>query len=447
MKKISTQAHFGQRGINFIERRMLDMGCLWHPTGQLEAGIDGFLELRNPTTGELPGVVLAVQSKATSGRFQTETDHAFDYLCQPADLEYWLSGSWPVILVCSRPDTNEAYWISVKDYFRDPGRRRSRKAHFEKRNDAFGRDALPALLALGSAQDAGLYLNPPPKPERLVTNLLPVEQFPETFMVAETVFRHPKEVWDALRTQSSAGPAQWILIKQQILSFHDLTQPPWLEICDQGTADTLRVSEWSESDSAEQKRQLVWLLSRTLVDILAPLGVRYDRRLDLLYFGPTRSLTARSVRYYSQKKRASRIIFQGYPSKKDRSQIAFYRHNAVDVRFHRFDGRWYLQLAPTYHFTSDGVNHHPWRESYLSGIKRQESNAAVLGQVIMWADLLKHRSTGLFESPLRFGSLLALAAAVGITDALWLSTEEPEELPDASANEDDLWLFAPEADE
>ncbi len=444
MKKITAQAHLGQRGINLLEKRALDMGCLWHPTGQLEAGIDGFLELRDSESGELPGAVLAVQSKATAGPFQAETDDGFDYLCQQADLEYWLSGSWPIILVCSRPDSNEAYWIPVKEYFRDPGQRRSRKAHFDKHKNALTREALPALLGLGSAPDAGLYLDPPPKPEQLTANLLPVEEFPDSFMVAETELRTPREIWEALRGLGANTPAQWIFVNRRIFAFHDLRQPPWLDVCDQGTADTFSVREWAESEDEEQRRQLVWLLNRTLVDILGPLGVRYDRRLGLLYFAATRTLVARPVRYYAQKRRSSRIVFQGYPSKRDPSKIAYYRHSALDARFLPLDARWFLQLMPTYHYTSDGYAHHPFREQYLSGIKRLEHNAAILGQLTMWADLLIHRSTGLFASPLRFGPLVTLSAPVGVPDAVWLSAEDSSEPELDTANGSDLWLFPEE---
>ncbi len=30
-----------------MERRLLEMGFLWHPSGGVEAGIDGRLEIRN----------------------------------------------------------------------------------------------------------------------------------------------------------------------------------------------------------------------------------------------------------------------------------------------------------------------------------------------------------------------------------------------------------------
>ncbi len=40
-KKIHKNSLLGQRGINLIERRVLEMGFIWYPTGSVEAGIDG----------------------------------------------------------------------------------------------------------------------------------------------------------------------------------------------------------------------------------------------------------------------------------------------------------------------------------------------------------------------------------------------------------------------
>src|SRR5207249_3114037 len=113
-------------GINLIESVVLRMGFLWHQTGGLEAGTDGFIEIRDPATGEVTNSILQLQSRAFSSRFTAETDHSFEYLCEQKDLDYWLSGNVPFILVISRPASQEAYWVSIKEYFKDPSVRRTR---------------------------------------------------------------------------------------------------------------------------------------------------------------------------------------------------------------------------------------------------------------------------------------------------------------------------------
>ena len=126
-KKIHTNSIIGEQGINLIQRIVLGMGFMWYPSGGTEAGIDGTIELRDPATGEAFNTIIGVQSKATSGTFTAETTTRFEYLCHARDLDYWLRGNVPVILVVSRPRTNEAYWVSVKDYFKDAAARQSRR--------------------------------------------------------------------------------------------------------------------------------------------------------------------------------------------------------------------------------------------------------------------------------------------------------------------------------
>jgi hypothetical protein len=52
-KKISEQQRIGQQGVHLLGGRLLSVGLSFHPNGPLDAGIDGFLELRDPETGEV----------------------------------------------------------------------------------------------------------------------------------------------------------------------------------------------------------------------------------------------------------------------------------------------------------------------------------------------------------------------------------------------------------
>src|SRR5216683_4910369 len=109
-KIITSQSIIGQQGISLIQNRVLQIKWLWHQTSVFDAGIDGYIELRDPTTGAALNSIIQVQSRATQGRFTAETDTSFEYLCSEKELGYWLAGNAPVILICSRPNTDEAYW-------------------------------------------------------------------------------------------------------------------------------------------------------------------------------------------------------------------------------------------------------------------------------------------------------------------------------------------------
>ena len=103
-KRITKAQVLGEKGVTLVSRRLLDMGFLWHPTNApVEAGIDGFIELRDPETGEVANTWIAVQSKART-KLGKETDSSFEFTCERKDLEYWRHGNMPVLLVVSRPD-------------------------------------------------------------------------------------------------------------------------------------------------------------------------------------------------------------------------------------------------------------------------------------------------------------------------------------------------------
>ncbi len=194
-KKIGNSDMIGARGVNLIERRILEMCFLWYPSGGVEAGIDGRLEIRNEDA-EVTNCIISVQSKATDGAFEGETDSELTFTCNERDLRYWLKGNLPVILVYSRSRTDEAYWLSVKDYFSDPIQRATRKLRFKKSRDSFDVSAKDVVRKLALPDDGGLYLGATPKHETIFTDLLPVAEFPERFYYAHTTFTSHKQALD-----------------------------------------------------------------------------------------------------------------------------------------------------------------------------------------------------------------------------------------------------------
>jgi hypothetical protein len=83
-KKVHVNSIIGEQGVNLIQRVVLGMGFVWYPTGGVEAGIDGIIEIRDPTTGEVSNSIVQVQSKATTKPFQSETETGFEFRrCEP----------------------------------------------------------------------------------------------------------------------------------------------------------------------------------------------------------------------------------------------------------------------------------------------------------------------------------------------------------------------------
>ncbi|MFB3924331.1 MAG: DUF4365 domain-containing protein [Terriglobia bacterium] len=423
MKKILHTDIVGKQGINLIEKVCYEMDFLWHATG-LEAGIDGHIEIRNANTGEVTNLVIQVQSKATEQSFEAETETSLSYTCRERDLEYWLAGNAPVVLIRSRPKTHEAYWVPLKEYFTDLNRRKSRKIVFDKKSDRFDRTARDRLLHLAVPADSGLYLGASPKQETIYSDLLRLSRFPDCYFVARTEFRTRGEVFALLREITPNVRGEWILRDKQIYSFHDLTTPPWTQISEGGTVEEHNTSEWALTDSADRQKRFVELLNACLREQLYARGVIFSRENQYYFWRATPDLSPITFAYQSREKRAERTVFKGYPSKSDHTRMSYYRHSAFEGRFVRYDGQWFLQIKPTYHYTRDGWQLSRFQPDALSGIKRLEKNQAVNGQVIAWGHLLQE--TTLFDKPprfLEFTALLEFPIDAGLDDESWLKRE------------------------
>lgn len=151
------------------------MGHHWHPgSGDLDTGIDGEIELVDVSTDEVRNFRIGVQSKATEGIWRSETDEGFFYRAKPTDISYWLGGNQPVLLVCSRPKSDEAYFRDVHQWASDPKTRATGLVDFDKRRDRFDADAADRLFTAEAR--VPIVLEPPgplPRPETAKSNLLP----------------------------------------------------------------------------------------------------------------------------------------------------------------------------------------------------------------------------------------------------------------------------------
>lgn len=427
-KKIHHNSFIGQKGVNLIEKITLDMDFLWYPSPAMEAGIDGIIEIRDAASGEVTNSIIQVQSKATENAFQSETAQGFDYLCEAKDLEYWLRGNAPVILVRSRPDTNEAYWVSLKDYFKDPEKRRARKIHFDKQKDRFDVSSKSALMTLAMPRDAGIYFAPPPKKETLFSNLLRVSNYPDNIYTAQTMLSDRRDVWAAFeRMNANVGP-QWTVKSKTIISFIDLDAEPWSKVCEIGTLESHDARLWAYSSDPDRRRVFVELLNYCLRakarELNLVFNLKFSRGSEFYYFGATPDLRTRRVHYQSITNKTSRDVFRAYPNHRN---PRYYRHSAFGGKFQLHDDTWYLEITPTYYFTYDGHRLDRFYEDRLKGIKRLESNAAVLGQVVMWGAYLSRKDSLLPSYPfLEFDQLMSFDIECGINEEEWLPHEDED---------------------
>ncbi|GAA2271755.1 hypothetical protein GCM10010415_43090 [Streptomyces atrovirens] len=445
-KTVTRQTFIGEKGIALIERRCLEMGHLFHPR-RVDHGIDGHIDLVEPGSGAVLNLTLLVQSKAQDRRFSGETDDAFHYVCDQRDLDHWLSGNSPVILVFSHPESDEAWWTEVKAAFPDAVSRAKRVVHIDKRTQRFDRDAAQALLHLAVPRTAGLYLRPAPITEVLTTNLLPVTEMPPTVHLAPAAFTDYRAAGAALDAQGQRASG-WILRDGLVLSFHSLRDSPLRVLC-AGDPERHETAEWADSDDLDTQHRFADLLSRTVQSSYPDLRWHKDRKH--MHFRATSHLGPRKAGKGPGSR--GRTVFGPHASKSDPQRVGFYHHAALRTRFRRLGGVWYCQLEPDYCFTTDGRTEHPYADRLLAGIKRLDRHPAVRGWTHVWANYL-NQDVDLFTEPrpIQFGELATMTVDRGIDDRWWgpapsgVAPEDDQEPSSAGQENLDTVLAAADAD-
>lgn len=256
-KKLTDSQLLGSQGTGLIDLVVSRMGLVWRPTAQHDAGIDGEIEIRDAATGRMTGMLLKVQSKAVS-ELRNETDVSFDYWPDSRDMDYWLGHSVPVILIVSKPSTNECYWQVIKA----PTEGGEKRLRFLKARDALNESSRGRLIEVAQAASPRGVAPALAKHEMLVSNLLPVTTLPERLYLAETPYRTAKDLGAALRELNLR--LEFILKNGRILTVRDLTDPRYQSLCDRGTVEDFGVKEWAASSDAERQRDFVNLMNNCL---------------------------------------------------------------------------------------------------------------------------------------------------------------------------------------
>ena len=431
-KRIPQTSFTGHKGILLIEGVLAEIGWLFtSTTAHTDGGVDGFIEIRQNDTGDLTNLILQVQSKATAKEWVAETDNSFEFRVSERDIAYWTQGNTPVILVVSRPDTDEAYWVSVKDYFSSPATRKSKKVRFDKQRQRFDAKAASALFNIAAPVDSGLYSELLPKQETLQLGLLPVVKHAPHVYVANTDF---KEGWEVAREFREAGVRpgeEWFLKEGKIFSLLDLRSPVWRDIVEQGTIEQFDANEWASTHDSNKRRDFVRLLNFALKNYLGARGIwRYAPKKSAVvyYFAPGEDKIDRMQSWEGAKGEVPRFVVKGIPAKKEPTRMVCYRHLACKPRFDRFGDQWYLVIETTYHFTLDGHQPSGYREEYLSGIKRLEGNQAVTNNQRFWVDALtRHDLFSRRSEMIEFGSPVKFEVDFGIPDEDWMNKIDPDE--------------------
>lgn len=425
-KKIDVSTHRGDAGIGLIHLRTSQMGFVWHDRA-VDAGIDGTIEIRDPATGAMSNRHLLVQSKASARRFPGENDRSFHYTCEQRDIDYWMQAEAPVLLICSHPDAEEAWWAHVQAWFADPVRRASGRIDFDKATQRFDVTAAPRLLSLADPHADAHLVTAESRPEVLLSNLLPVT-IPRTIFSSPTGAATPGEVYQAMRA-ASAGVTRldWTLHDGRLFTFIHPAGTALSPVVT-GAPEPVAVGEWEGDPVGE--RNLVRLLNRALIQDVAT-DCTYHPGRDLIYFSASPDLSTRKIIGGTGQ---PRLVFHPKHNKRT-GKVSYYKHAALRWQFLHLDDQWLCALSPEAHYTRDGRADSSFIADLLAGLKRLDRNLAVLGHVRMWAAYLRGEQTLLDVDRhplLDFGTLLSFHTDVGIDDTDWLTDHRTRPSPSPS---------------
>jgi hypothetical protein len=423
-KRITNSDLIGKAGVALVTLRFSQMGFLFHETGSVEAGTDGFVELRDRDSGDMLSTVFRVQSKATErGRaWRFESELSFELPCRERDIDDWLNSNVPVVVVSSDTKRQLSFWKNASSYFQDPAHRQAKRIVFDKHTDVFDETAAQALAAVAVKRSAGIYLPPPARREQLVTNLLEVSAYPPHVWVAPATQTDMWVVEDVLR---EAGVGVECFVRGgQLYSLRAFDEPVWADVCEVEGAVRHPAAAWATSDDPVKQYEFAELLRRALGEKVRDL-IEYERKDKLFLFRGTEDLSDVHV--------GGRGVFRVY-RRKD-GKVKFCRHLGFRARFLRLDGAWYLELNPRYRFTADGHRPAKYGADNASKMKRIERNSAVRQQVQSLAAYLAQQPTLLTPAYrfISFGDLLRFDVPFGFDESEW------QERADATGEDERLW--------
>jgi hypothetical protein len=435
MPKQSPSQRTGNQAEAFVAKVVTDMGFIWRGPKHPDIGIDGEIEIVD-RDGQVTGAVALVQVKGTLNRFPSETDDSFMMTFRREHIDYWMRCGRPVLIVCVSVSRQRAWWKRLDLWFSDARLRSKRSVQFDKEKDTFDEGTAPTVAAAATSVSQPLALLP--SEETLVTNLLEVVSFAPTVYKAPCTCRDREDAWNRMHEKRSFDGG-FHLTRGSVISLAPLTDGPLAVLADGPITET-STGEWAESEDDGTVWEFVSLLNFTLRSMHHP-DLAFHRDKKIVYATATHDLSPRVIKGRSPRSRG-RSFFAPHFARDDLNKVSYCKHYAADLRFRRWEGQWYLEINPTYHYTIDGKRDSLYDSDYLAGIKRLERNKAVVDLLKAWADFLKRNELpSLFDAAddrIVFGELVTVAVDSAIDEHVWIVDYKPEgEEPDAGLLEHD----------
>ena len=211
----------------------------------------------------------------------------------------------------------------------------------------------------------------------VLSNLLPVEDFPKTVWFAPTEATMPKDIYDHFKS-----PSPFILQERKLFTFADLSidQEPFREVIDTAKIKSKPIGEWR--DDEVRWRWIVAIFNRCLRSHFHGLPFRRDTK-GRYFFLPDQE----GARCWKNGSDPERTVAD---QKTNSAGEVFWVHHGARLAFSTLGDSLFLCVEPCYIFTSDGITPLEGKSVGPLSIKwgGKERNAAVLRHVVFWGRTL-----------------------------------------------------------
>lgn len=222
----------------------------------------------------------------------------------------------------------------------------------------------------------------------------------------------------------------WVFRGGRFYTFRNLhnKNEPFSQIIDHGTIEEYDSHEYYEAND-DSLRVFKNLLRNTLIQDCFFLGLEWVNKKKILRFRINQNNKGiKKVTWVAKKKATKTVIFELINKKEN--HIICYKHLAFKPSFELLDKEWYLMINSTWSFTNPGGKFKSrFEESYLSGIKRLESNKSVYYFYRFWSYYLRYEDLFSHKGKiLKFEEFKPLSFTPKLKDEKWLPVKEEKQM-------------------
>ncbi|MEQ8705955.1 MAG: SMEK domain-containing protein [Phaeodactylibacter sp.] len=227
----------------------------------------------------------------------------------------------------------------------------------------------------------------------------------------------------------------WVLRSGRLYTFRNLhdNNEPFSRVIDKGTIEEYDSNEYYE-ENEDYLRIFKNLLRNTLIQDCFYKGLEWVHKKKILRFKiDPNNRGAKKVMWVAKNKATKTVIFEMINKKEN--HLICYKHLAFKPSFELLNKTWYLVINSTWSFTNPGGKRQSrFEETYLSGIKRLESNKSIYYFYRFWSYYLRYEDLFSHKGKiLKLEEFKPLSFMPKLNDEKWLPVREEKEL-----SEDDI---------